>query len=204
MGRSIENDVRFLVSDVSRHHCTIEIEIEQEQASDIKKAFLQILGANGVLLNGTQAYPAPRGAGRYELHTGDSIVIAKRSFLFELSLPSAQGSQLAEPNLFASPVEGGAQTAVPQTPATTAKRRVRMSLVNAAQIDTPAKKSAFSAGKNGSPEKGSNADRESRRATGLQRFMQSANVSPSKANKKNGQTESYILNLGIDHVRYAC
>ncbi|KAJ1024176.1 hypothetical protein NDA16_003015 [Ustilago loliicola] len=183
MGRSLENDVRFLVSDVSRHHCTIEIEIEQEQSEQGTKAFLQVLGANGVLLNGTQAYPAPRGAGRFELQTGDSIVIAKRSFLFELP---QQLTQTAAPSIFTSPVKGSAQSALPQTPATINKRRVRMSLVNAAKIDTPAKPSA--ARQLGSPSKTNNAEREARRANGLQRFMQSASVSPSKAKKSGRQS----------------
>lgn len=177
MGRSPDNDVRFLVSDVSRLHCTIEIEIEQEQAADGTKAFLQVLGANGVRLNETQAFPAPRGAGRYRLHCGDSIVIAKRSFLFELPQPSA-----GVPSLFLSPVKGCTPSGVSQSPA---KRRVRMSLVNAAQIDTPARPAARQAS---SPAKGGNAaDREARRANGLQRFMQSTNFSPSKANKKKAR-----------------
>ncbi|SPO30398.1 uncharacterized protein UTRI_06328 [Ustilago trichophora] len=184
MGRAEDNDVRFLVSDVSRHHCAIEIEIEQEQGSDNTKAFLQVLGANGVLLNGTQAYPAPRGSGRYELHTADSIIVAKRSFIFELPLPTPSQSQV---NIFSSPVKGSAPSAVPQTTATTHKRRVRMSLVNAAQIDTPARSSACSSKKLASPAKFSSEEREARRANGLQRFMESANVSPSKSNKKKAR-----------------
>ncbi|CCF49117.1 hypothetical protein NDA10_000753 [Ustilago hordei] len=185
MGRSLENDVRFLGSDISRHHCTIEIEIEQEQSTDGTKAFLQVLGVNGVLLNSTQVYPAPRGKGRYELATGDSIVIAKRPFLFELP---QKPTQTAAPSIFTSPVKGSAQSAVPQTPATTINRRVRMSLVNAAQIDTPSKPSA--ARQLASLSKTNNAEREARRANGLQRFIQSAGVSPSKANKSGRQSLS--------------
>ncbi|SAM86132.1 uncharacterized protein UBRO_08535 [Ustilago bromivora] len=185
MGRSLENDVRFLGSDISRHHCTIEIEIEQEQSTDGTKAFLQVLGVNGVLLNSTRVYPAPRGKGRYELATGDSIVIAKRPFLFELP---QQPAQTAAPSIFTSPVKGSAQSAVPQTPATTNNRRVRMSLVNAAQIDTPSKPSA--ARQLASLSKTNNAEREARRANGLQRFMQSAGVSPSKAKKSGRQSLS--------------
>lgn len=184
MGRSIENDVRFLVSDVSRHHCTIEIEIEQDQSTDGKRAFLQVLGANGVLLNGAQVLPAPRGAGRYELQSGDSIIIAKRSFLFEL--PHFVASSL--PSIFPSPVKGSSNTAMPQTPATTNKRRVRMSLVNAAQIDTPARPRAASPKRMNSAAKPNNPERDTRRANGLQRFMQSANVSPSKAKKTARQS----------------
>lgn len=185
MGRSLENDVRFLGSDISRHHCTIEIEIEQEQSTDGTKAFLQVLGVNGVLLNSARVYPAPHGKGRYELATGDSIVIAKRPFLFELP---QQPAQTAAPSIFTSPVKGSAQSAVPQTPATTNNRRVRMSLVNAAQIDTPSKPSA--ARQLASLSKTNNAEREARRANGLQRFLQSAGVSPSKAKKSGRQSLS--------------
>lgn len=179
MGRSLDNDVRFLVNDVSRHHCTIEIEIQKEQNADSTKAFLQVLGANGVLLNGNHAFPAPRGAGRYELHTGDSILVAKRSFIFELASPASE--ETASSNLFSSPVKGSTQSAAPHTPATSNRKRVRMSLVNAAQINTPARPS----NKMASPVKAANTERESRRATGLDRFLQSANVSPSK--KKKGR-----------------
>ena len=184
MGRAEDNDVRFLASEISRHHCTIEIQIEPEQAQAGTKTFLQVLGANGVLLNGVQALPAPRGAGRYELHTGDAIVVAKRSFTFELPLPTSPQS---DANIFASPVKGGMQSAVSQTPAKSNRRRVRMSLVNAAQIDTPARPSAGSSRQADSPTKARNAEREARRANGLQRFMQSAHVSPSKANKNKAR-----------------
>ncbi|KAJ9475917.1 FHA domain-containing protein [Pseudozyma hubeiensis] len=182
MGRSLDNDVRFLVNDVSRHHCTIEIEIQGGQRIDGNKAFLQILGANGVLLNGTQVYPAPRGVGRYALHTGDSIVVAKRSFVFEFPQLTHASSPSAEASMFSSPIKASAK-AGPQTPATSNRRRVRMSLVNAAQINTPARPSAKSA----SPSKNSNAERDARRANGLERFMQTANVSPSKANKNKSR-----------------
>ncbi|GAC94197.1 hypothetical protein PHSY_001768 [Pseudozyma hubeiensis SY62] len=182
MGRSLDNDVRFLVNDVSRHHCTIEIEIQGGQRSDGNEAFLQVLGANGVLLNGMQVYPAPRGIGRYELHTGDSIVVAKRSFVFELPQLAHASSPSAEASMFSSPVKASAK-ADPQTPATTNRRRVRMSLVNAAQINTPARPSQNSA----SSSKNGNAERDARRANGLERFMQTANVSPSKANKNKSR-----------------
>ncbi len=185
LGRSIENDVRFLASDVSRIHCTIEIEIQA--APEGNAAFLQVLGANGVLLNGVQALPAPRGQGTYQLHSGDSIVIAKRSFLFKLPETTDVDAAKQSANLFASPVKGTKPSAAaPHTPAGP-RRRVRMSLVNAAQIDTPARASRKAA----SPAKSRNADdtdREARRANGLQRFVQSANVSPSKAKKSGRQS----------------
>lgn len=187
LGRSIENDVRFLASDVSRIHCTIEIEIQA--APEGNAAFLQVLGANGVLLNGVQALPSPRGQGTYQLHSGDSIVIAKRSFLFKLPETTDVDTAKQSAKLFASPVKGAKPSAeAPTTPAGP-RRRLRMSLVNAAQIDTPARASRKAA----SPTKSRNADntdREARRANGLQRFMQSANVSPSKAKKSGRQSLS--------------
>ncbi|SPO31636.1 uncharacterized protein UTRI_06328_B [Ustilago trichophora] len=196
MGRAEDNDVRFLVSDVSRYHCTIQIEIEQGQGSDNTKAFLQVLGANGVLLNGTQAFPAPRGPGSYELHTGDSVVVAKRSFIFEFPVPTPSPTQV---DIFSSPVKGSAPSDVPHTPAPTNKRRVRMSLVNAAQIDTPARPSAGSSKKLASPAKANTEEREARRANGLQRFMQSANVSPSKVNKKKAR-QSLTSSTSVAHM----
>ncbi len=79
LGRSIENDVRFLASDVSRIHCTIEIEIQA--APEGNAAFLQVLGANGVLLNGVQALLLPVAKAR------TSSIRATRS-----SLPSDPSS----------------------------------------------------------------------------------------------------------------
>ncbi|CBQ71279.1 conserved hypothetical protein [Sporisorium reilianum SRZ2] len=192
MGRSLDNDVRFLVNDVSRHHCTIEIEIKQDhEDADSTQAFLQVLGANGVLLNGDHVFSAPRGAGRYELHTGDSILVAKRSFIFELAQPASAAT--ASPNLFSSPVKGSAQSAALNTPATSNRRRVRMSLVNAAQINTPARPS----NKPTSPAKTGDSQRESRRATGLERFLQTANVSPSKKTKAR---QSLTLSTSVANV----
>ncbi|SNX87870.1 uncharacterized protein MEPE_06581 [Melanopsichium pennsylvanicum] len=184
IGRADDNDLRIFLSEISRHHCTIQIEIDQEQGSDGTTAFLHVMGANGVMLNGTQAYPAPRGAGRYQLHTGHIIVIARRSFVFELPPPL---SSEAQANIFNSPEKLDMQSAVPQTPNAN-KRRVRMSLVNAAQIDTPARPSATSSGQLTSPSKAIHAERDARRANSLQRFMQFANVSPSKDKKKARQS----------------
>lgn len=54
-----------------------------------------------------------------------------------------------------------------------------MSLVDAAEINTPSRPSTKSA----SPSKASNPERDARRADSIKRFMQSANVSPAKCNK---------------------
>lgn len=175
MGRSIDNDVRFLVSEVSRHHCTIEIEIDQTH----KKAFLQVLGASGVLLNGILLLPASEdSAGRYQLSSGDSIVIARRSFTFEL--PDTSSVISSEPHLFASPAKASQAVGSGKT------RRVRMSLVNSAQIDTPARRSPlkakFSPAK--SPGKAS-LDRDARRVAGLNKFMLSAKL--DSGNAKGGR-----------------
>ncbi|PWY97871.1 hypothetical protein BCV70DRAFT_202362 [Testicularia cyperi] len=187
MGRSIDNDVRFLVSDVSRHHCTIEIEIDDARNT----AYLQVLGANGVLLNKQLVLPAPKGEGRYKLQSGDEIVIAKRKFVFEmpehqalnLSSSSSSSQQPGQPGLFESPVKD-------QPPATPGNRsrKIRMSLVNVAQIDTPARpKPSTSAtpclastrrSPSKSPHKAQqqDPDRESRRVSGLNRFKQTAKL----------------------------
>ncbi|PKI83015.1 hypothetical protein MVES1_003033 [Malassezia vespertilionis] len=72
MGRALTNDVRLLLEDVSRQHCTIEFE-------DQCNAVIRILGANGVTLNDTLLKPDDA---EHALHDGDTIVISKHTLQF--------------------------------------------------------------------------------------------------------------------------
>ncbi|SPO40219.1 uncharacterized protein PSFLO_05701 [Pseudozyma flocculosa] len=172
MGRSIDNDVRIFTAEVSRLHCSIEIDEETKQAS------MKVFGTNGVDINASLALPEPKGNGTYPLRTGDQIVVAKRRFRFELKEQSATSATASGSTAgTASPIKKAGQIA--QTPATTRTRRVRMSLVNIAQLDTPAKharpdplseRKALQSSPPSSPPKA--ARRASRRLSGINLLLQ--------------------------------
>ncbi|PWN47496.1 hypothetical protein IE53DRAFT_382078 [Violaceomyces palustris] len=130
VGRSMENDVRFLRTDVSRVHCEFDF-------NDESNVLLHVYGSNGVLLNGVRALPKTQGGkGTYLLKEGDLIGVSKQTFCLRLAPPKQESRSSSKENT-SLPFENS--TKVAATPLTSRPRRIRMSLVHSAQINTPAK-----------------------------------------------------------------
>ena len=69
MGRALTNDVRLLLEDVSRQHCTIEFYEEND-------AVLHVLGSNGVWHNDVHMKPNSTNGKRIHLANGDKVKIS--------------------------------------------------------------------------------------------------------------------------------
>ena len=75
MGRALTNDVRLLLEDVSRQHCTIEFCEEND-------AVLHVLGSNGVWHNDVHMKPNTSDGKRIHLANGDKVKISAHTLLF--------------------------------------------------------------------------------------------------------------------------
>ncbi|EJD01880.1 uncharacterized protein FOMMEDRAFT_141116 [Fomitiporia mediterranea MF3/22] len=116
-GRDASCSVRLYYSEVSSHHCRIVFEE--------RKAFIQVLGASGVIVDGCPVYPTktavlgnPSSTVTVPLPNGSVFEIHKKRFMFNYP-PKA-----LRPQLF--------------TPATVRRKGIRMSLVQSAQVFSPA------------------------------------------------------------------
>ena len=122
--RSLENDVRFVKPNVSRVHARILFDETSGQGS------LEVLGANGATLNGIHE-PCAEGV-HTPLCEGDLLVVAKEYFRVRYPggtcapLPQSEEEQIVQPIRLDTPAR-----------ATPVRRRMRMSLVAAADIHSP-------------------------------------------------------------------
>ncbi|CAO1615435.1 unnamed protein product [Jaminaea pallidilutea] len=134
MGRSSDNDVRVCEIGVSRHACRISF-IKPGQAS------IELLGSNKVIVNGTVIAPPQDREPQAPLllSSQDSIVLVKYRFRFRYNETATSSSS---ERVFApmSPADRRKSSQALATPSGQ-RRRVRMSLVRTATIDTPVKAS---------------------------------------------------------------
>ncbi|KDN44551.1 hypothetical protein K437DRAFT_274517 [Tilletiaria anomala UBC 951] len=140
MGRCVamENDVRFLKSEISRVHCRIIFDDNTGEAS------IEVLGSNGIDLNGIHEAPSAfPGSNLIPLCEGDLLLIAKR--FFRMRYPGGTFAPLPKQPVRADPIIDSPANAGPARKGrssnvgagTPARRRVRMSLVAAAEVYSP-------------------------------------------------------------------
>ena len=74
LGRALNNDVRLLLEDVSRKHCTIQFDSEN-------RAVLHVMGSGGVWHNNVHVKPHANDT-QIKLKDGDKLQISKHTLTF--------------------------------------------------------------------------------------------------------------------------
>ncbi|PWN23672.1 hypothetical protein BCV69DRAFT_7197 [Microstroma glucosiphilum] len=137
IGRSTDNDVRLCELNVSRHACRIHF-------LRPGKAQLELLGTNHVTINGSHILPLPDSDEPVSvfLTSGDLIELSKYRFRFSYAAydtSAASTSQLQSVYVPVSPAEKGRQSLQGLATPDGKRRKVRTSLVRAADVETPSK-----------------------------------------------------------------
>ena len=107
LGRALTNDVRLLLEDVSRKHCTIQFDSEN-------RAVLHVMGSGGVWHNDVHVRPSANDT-QIKLNDGDKLQISKHTLTFSYVTAAP-----------ASPRKRKPQMAAPESPATPRRQSARI------------------------------------------------------------------------------
>ena len=107
LGRALTNDVRLLLEDVSRKHCTIQFDSEN-------RAVLHVMGSGGVWHNNVHVKPHANDT-QIKLKDGDKLQISKHTLTFSYVTAAP-----------ASPRKRKPQKAAPDSPATPRRQSARI------------------------------------------------------------------------------
>ena len=107
LGRALTNDVRLLLEDVSRKHCTIQFDSEN-------RAVLHVMGSGGVWHNNVHVKPHANDT-QIKLKDGDKLQISKHTLTFSYVTAAP-----------ASPRKRQPQKAAPESPATPRRQSARI------------------------------------------------------------------------------
>ena len=107
LGRALTNDVRLLLEDVSRKHCTIQFDSEN-------RAVLHVMGSGGVWHNNVHVKPHANDT-QIKLKDGDKLQISKHTLTFSYVTAAP-----------ASPRKRKPQMAAPESPATPRRQSARI------------------------------------------------------------------------------
>ena len=107
LGRALTNDVRLLLEDVSRKHCTIQFDSEN-------RAVLHVMGSGGVWHNNVHVKPHANDT-QIKLKDGDKLQISKHTLTFSYVTAAP-----------ASPRKRQPQMAAPDSPATPRRQSARI------------------------------------------------------------------------------
>lgn len=107
LGRALTNDVRLLLEDVSRKHCTIEF-------GNDNRAVLHVMGSGGVWHNDVHVKPLDNDT-QIKLEHGDKLKISKHTLTFSYVTAAP-----------ASPRKRKPRSAVPESPATPRRQSARI------------------------------------------------------------------------------
>ena len=107
LGRALTNDVRLLLEDVSRKHCTIQFDSEN-------RAVLHVMGSGGVWHNDVHVRPSANDT-QIKLNDGDKLQISKHTLTFSYVTAAP-----------ASPRKRQPQKAAPDSPATPRRQSARI------------------------------------------------------------------------------
>ena len=107
LGRALNNDVRLLLEDVSRKHCTIQFDSEN-------RAVLHVMGSGGVWHNNVHVKPHANDT-QIKLKDGDKLQISKHTLTFSYVTAAP-----------ASPRKRKPQMAAPESPATPRRQSARI------------------------------------------------------------------------------
>jgi len=107
LGRALTNDVRLLLEDVSRKHCTIQFDSEN-------RAVLHVMGSGGVWHNDVHVRPSANDT-QIKLNDGDKLQISKHTLTFSYVTAAP-----------ASPRNRKPQMAAPESPATPRRQSARI------------------------------------------------------------------------------
>ena len=107
LGRALTNDVRLLLEDVSRKHCTIQFDSEN-------RAVLHVMGSGGVWHNDVHVRPSANDT-PIKLNDGDKLQISKHTLTFSYVTAAP-----------ASPRKRKPQMAAPESPGTPRRQSARI------------------------------------------------------------------------------